>query len=307
MNKKILIVGGSGFIGSHLSKKCLKKNWIVDSLSHRIPIKKKKIKKIKYIACDVKNYQKLKKIIKLDYDYVVNLSGYIEHKSEKKTFLAHYKGCKNLTKVFEKNPPICFVQIGTSLEYGNLKSPHRENNSINNKKNCIKTNYAKAKYLATQHILNLYKKKKFPGVVIRFYQVYGPGQSRDRIIPFVINSCKNNHEFPCSSGVQSRDLLYISDAINAIIKTLQSKNIYGEILNIGYGAAVKIKKIILLINKIIKKGKPLFGKIKLRKEESLTFFPSIIKAKKLINWKPKIKFKKGIKLTINKNSNNKKF
>jgi nucleoside-diphosphate-sugar epimerase len=298
MNKKILIVGGSGFIGSHLSKKCLDKNWGVDSLSLRTPVKKNK--KVRYIKCDITNFKKLKKKIKSNYDYVVNLSGYIDHSSKKKTFSVHYNGCKNLIKIFKNKQINSFIQIGTSLEYGNIKSPHIENKKI--KKIFLKTNYAKAKYLATQHVLNLYKKKKFPGIVLRFYQVYGQGQDNSRMIPYVIDACKKNTKFPCSTGAQSRDFLHVSDAVDAILKILVSrKKKHGEIFNVGYGKAIKIKTVILLIKKIVKKGLPLFGKIKLRKEESLIFYPSIKKIKKIINWSPKIKFKKGINITIKKN------
>ena len=298
MNKKILIVGGSGFIGSHLSKKCLDKNWGVDSLSLRTPVKKNK--KVRYIKCDITNFKKLKKKIKSNYDYVVNLSGYIDHSSKKKTFSVHYNGCKNLIKIFKNKQINSFIQIGTSLEYGNIKSPHIENKKI--KKIFLKTNYAKAKYLATQHVLNLYKKKKFPGIVLRFYQVYGQGQDNSRMIPYVIGECKKNTKFPCSTGTQSRDFLHVSDAVDAILKILVSrKKKHGEIFNVGYGKAIKIKTVILLIKKIVKKGLPLFGKIKLRKEESLIFYPSIKKIKKIINWSPKIKFKKGINITIKKN------
>ena len=117
-------------------------------------------------------------------------------------------------------------------------------------------------------------------MIIRFYQVYGQGQRKERIIPFVIDCCKKNKKFPCSSGIQSRDFLYVSDAVNAIFKIFNSKKkIYGEIFNIGYGKAIQIKKVILLIKKIVKKGIPMFGKIKLRKEESLVFSQILIKQK----------------------------
>lgn len=296
-SKKILIAGGTGFIGSHLAKKCIKKNWEVHCLSLKKPNLKCKIYGVKYINCDVTNFKKLKKKIRPIYDFVINLSGYINHKNEKKTFLTHYKGCKNLTKVFFNNFPKLFIQVGTSLEYGNKKSPHKENINLNGI--TLKTNYVRSKYLATKHILDLFKNKNFPGSVIRFYQVYGPGQATKRLIPFVINNCKKNVIFPCSSGIQSRDFLFIDDAVDAILKLfLKKKKAYGKIFNIGYGKPTKIKKIILLIKKIIGKGSPLFGKIKLRKEESMTFYPSIQKAKKILKWKPNYNIDRGIRLTI---------
>ena len=61
---------------------------------------------------------------------------------------------------------------------------------------------------------------------------------------------------------------------------------------------VKIKNIINYVKKISKGGYPQFGKIKLRKDEILTLYPNIQKAKKKINWKPKILFEKGLKSTI---------
>lgn len=294
---KILIAGGTGFIGSFLAKECLKKRWQVDILSNKKIFKSKKNKKINYIICDISNFKKLKRKIKPNYDYVINLTGYIEHTSKKKTFQVHYNGCKNLANIFKNRFPKSFVQVGSSLEYGKLKSPHKENNFV--KKINLKTNYASAKFLATKHILNLCKENNFPGVIIRFYQVYGQGQRKERRRPFIIDSCKKNKKFPCSSGIQSRDFLYVSDAVNAIFKIFNSKKkIYGEIFNIGYGKAIQIKKVILLIKKIVKKGTPMFGKIKLRKEESLVFFPSIAKAKKILNWRPKISLNKGIELAI---------
>ena len=74
--KSILILGGTGFIGFHLAKNCLKKNWFVTSISSKKPPKIRKLKRVKYIICDITNFQKLNKNLKnKEFDYVVNLSG----------------------------------------------------------------------------------------------------------------------------------------------------------------------------------------------------------------------------------------
>ena len=76
---------------------------------------------------------------------------------------------------------------------------------------------------------------------------------------------------------------------------MTSKKSNGEIFNIGSGKPKKIKNIIEYVKKISKGGYPQFGKIKLRKDEILKTYPNIKKAKKKINWIPKVLFKKGLK------------
>ena len=179
-------------------------------------------------------------------------------------------------------------------EYGKVKSPQKENF------NCKPiSSYARAKNNSTNFMKKLSIKKNFPGTVLRFYQVYGPKQDANRLIPIVINNCIKNKKFPCLDGKQFRDFLYIDDAIEAIIKSLKNKKSTGEILNIGQGKPMMVKNLIEYIKKKIKKGKPVYGKIKLRKDEAAITFPNIKKAKKIINWKPKTSFQNGLKKTIN--------
>jgi nucleoside-diphosphate-sugar epimerase len=290
--KNILIIGGTGFIGYHLAKKFLQKNFKVTSVSKNPPKKFRFLKKVKYIICDINNEKILKKIDD-NFDYVVNLGGYVDHKNKRETYRSHYLGLKKITKIFIKKKIKKFIQIGSSMEYGRVQSPQKEHFK------CYPESiYGISKLLSTEHLINLYKKKKFPVVILRLYQVYGPNQDKNRLIPIIIDSCKNNKSFPCSSGVQLRDFIFVDDLINAILSCLHKK-VEGKIINIGSGKIIKVKKIINQIVNFYKAGKPLFGKIKLRKEEMLEVYPSLLNARKFLGWRAKFSFNSGILKTIN--------
>ena len=297
--KKILIVGGTGFIGFHLVFQLTKKNYSVSSLSTKLPIKERKIPKVNYLICDICKFNQLKKVLKnKNFDYVVNLGGYVDHSNKKKTYESHFTGCKNLTKIFLQKKINRFIQIGSSIENGGKKSPQTESSLT--KESLIKSVYGLAKYRASQHLIDLHKKFNFPAVILRLYLVYGPKQDTNRFLPIIIKNCLNNKSFPCSTGKQFRDFLYIQDLIDLIKKFLNIKtSLNGEIFNIGSGKPRNIKKTIQLIIKQVKGGRPLYGKIKLRKDEIIKLYPNLKKIKKHINWKPKVSFKLGLKKSIN--------
>ena len=133
----LLVVGGTGFIGYHLAKKSLKKGWQVTSISSKPPKKIRYLPKVKYICCDITNKKLLKKSIRKHFDYVVNLGGYVDHSNKKKTFESHYVGCKNLTEIFLKKTPIAFVQMGSSSEYGKVKSPQNKTQFYRSSKSSV--------------------------------------------------------------------------------------------------------------------------------------------------------------------------
>jgi UDP-glucose 4-epimerase len=293
LKEKILILGGTGFIGYHLAKEALRRGFQVSSLSKNPPVKKRYLKKVKYIIADISNKSLISRKLKKDFKYVVNLAGYVDHSDKIKTYKSHHLGCKNISNFFLKEKIKKFVQVGSSMEYGLVKSPQKENYKCQ-----PKSIYGRAKFLSTNYLLNLYKKKKFPVTIVRLYQVYGPHQDLNRFIPIVINSCKYNRDFPCSHGRQFRDFLYISDLIEAFFLILKNPKVNGEIFNIGFGKTLKIKTIIHKVLSYFKSGNPQFGKIKLRKEEQTKIYPDISKAKTILNWKPKISFLKGLAKTI---------
>lgn len=295
-NNNILIVGGTGFIGYHLAQKCLKKGWQVTSISSSRPKRVRFLSKVNYIICDITKKKLLNKKIKKSFKYVVNLGGYVDHSNKIKTFKSHYNGCKNLVEILFKKRPKAFIQIGSCVEYGHLKSPQKENKKCVPK--FVKSTYGKAKLLSSIYLTNLYKSTKFPSTVLRLYLAYGPRQDINRFLPIIIKACIKNKKFTCSEGIQFRDFVHVDDVVNAILKSLISEKARGQIINVGSGKPQKIRNIIKYITKILDGGYPQFGKIKLRRDEILKLYPSIKKAKIKINWKPKISFKKGLQSTI---------
>ncbi len=293
MKKKILILGGTGFIGFHLAKKALKKGFYVSSISKHNPIPKRFLRDVEYIKLNISNSNAIKKKIKGNFQYIVNLTGYVNHSDKILAYKTHYLGCKNISNFFLKKKIKKFVQVGSSMEYGLAKSPQKETFVCK-----PKSVYGRAKYLSTKYLLNLYKKKNFPVTVIRPYQVYGPKQDLNRFIPIVINCCKNQKDFPCSHGRQYRDFLYIDDLIDAIFLILENQRVKGEIFNVGFGKPRRIKNIIKKIVKYFNSGNPQFGKIQLRKEEQIKNYPDLSKIKKILKWKPKVNFSDGLKKTI---------
>ncbi len=298
MKKKIniLVVGGTGFIGYHLIKKCVKKNWKVTSISTRKPKPYRYIKKVKYVICDISKKKQLTKKINDKFDYVVNLGGHVDHTNKAKTHKSHYIGVRNLSKIFLNKSLKSFIQIGSGGEYGNSKTPHKESNVTNISK--INSSYIKSKLLASKYLMSLYLKFKFPVTILRLYQAYGTQQDINRLIPIVITNCIKDKRFNCSDGKQFRDFIFIDDVVKAIILSLKNSYAKGEILNIASGKIINVKKLIQLINNKVGYGNPQYGKIKLREDEKLFFFPSIKKAKKILNWSPTISINNGLNKTI---------
>ncbi len=286
----ILIVGGAGFLGTNLALKLVKnKKYKVDLLVKD----KKKINKTltstHCFDCDISKLKDLKKKIKRSYHFVINFSGNINHGKNTETERVHFSGLKNLISIIDKKNLKLFIQTGSSLEYGKMISPQKE------KILCKPISfYGTAKYRASQYI----KKNLKNYLILRPYQIYGPYQKINRLIPMVINSCLKNKKFNCTDGSQLRDFLYVDDFSNLLIKIIKKRKFKRKIYNVGYGKPFKVKYVINTILKIIKRGEPLFGRVKMRDDEIRKLYPNISRIKKDFKWSPTINLIKGLKKTI---------
>jgi nucleoside-diphosphate-sugar epimerase len=298
-NNNLLIAGGTGFVGKNVAKHALNKGFNVTIISKNKPSLSNKIKNVEYINVDINDKRRLfTKLKNRSFNYVINLSGYVNHANYfnggNKIFETHFNGTVNLVECVNNKILKNFIQIGSSDEYGSNISPQKEQ-----MREKPISPYSCAKVASTHFLQMLHKTHQFPVIILRLFLVYGIGQKNNRFIPQVIEGCTKKKSFPVSSGNQIRDFCYIDDVVKAIISSLRNKKSFGEVINIASGNPVKIK---CVINSIIKKvgfGKADFGKIKYRDFENMKLYADVTKAKKLLKWKPTIALDEGLDLIIN--------
>ena len=293
----ILVAGGSGFIGSNLIQELISQGYKVISISKNRTKIKKKIKNVTYI------FQNLNKPIKKNLfsdkiDYIVNCSGYIDHrdltKGGKQIFDNHFESIHSLVNLALDLKVKALINIGSSDEYGENKSPLKE--TI---RESPLSPYALGKLTATHYLQKCSKLGFLNTVTLRPFLVFGEMQNKDRFLPYLIDNCLNDREFKVTKGEQLRDYLYVKDFNKAVIKTFGNYKAYGEVINVASGIPISIKEVITNVQIIIGRGKPIYGGINYRKGESMELYANIEKAKKVLEWEPKYKFKESIKNVIN--------
>jgi len=294
---KLLVLGGNGYLGNKIILQALEKNWKVVSVSKKRNSRQLEHKNLKNLFFDMTNLKKLKSLSRYHFDYVVNVSGYVDHSLFCKNGIEiannHLIMVLNLISILSRKKLKKFMQIGSSEEYGVESSSLIETN-----RELPFTPYAASKVALTHFLQMLHRSESFPVSIMRLFLVYGPNQKSNRIIPYVIQNCQTNQAFKISEGKQLRDFIYIDDAVDAIFLALKSSKSNGQIYNLGSGKGITIRVLVNQIRKIIGGGKPKFGSYKNLRQENKSLVAKISKIKKDLKWKPKINLENGLNRTI---------
>ena len=300
-DKRILVTGGAGFIGSEVVSQLLKKNAMVTVLDNFSSGKRQYLKNnnknLKIIKGDITDEKIVSRSVK-DQEYVIHLAAlpFIPDSFYYPAdfFNVNTTGSVNLLwKSIQSKTVSRFVHISTSEVYGSAQHvPMDENHPT-----APHSTYAVSKLAGDRVAFTLHKENGFPVVIIRPFNSYGPQYTQPYIIPEIMNQLLNgNKELMLGNVDATRDFTFVSDTANAIIRSLDSKKAIGEIINVGSSNEISIRDLAFKISKIAKK------KIKIRYDESRErpyYVNRLVcnndKAQKLLNWKPTITMDQGLK------------
>ncbi len=300
---KILITGGAGFIGSHLTEKLAEKHVVIalDNFDpyYDVRIKKGNVKIIQsngaeFIFGDITNYDFVRKIIKENDIEVIfhEAAGPGVRYSIKDPFLpnkVNVIGTLNILKASLDSNVKKVVNASSSSVYGKREYlPFDENHPTQ-----PISPYGVSKLAAENYCRVFYGVYGLKTTSLRYFTVYGPRMRPDLAICIFTKSLLNNEQpIVFGDGEQSRDFTYIDDIIEANLRLLNINRGYGEVLNIGSGRRVTINYVIKVLKSLLNSNiEPKY--VEPLKGEARDTLANIDKAKKIMGYKPKISLEKG--------------
>ena len=321
--KKIIVTGGSGFIGTNLVNLLLKKKFFViniDKLSYSSNNSNhiNKTKNYKFIKSDINNFKKIKNVIKLYKPIAIfNLAAetHVDRSidSPKNFIQSNILGVYNLLEVLKyfkkKNKIIKLIHISTDEVYGDILAGRADEKFPYQPSSPYSASKASADHLIKSYI----RTYKIPAIISNCSNNYGPYQFPEKLIPKIISNIISNKPLPIyGKGKNSREWIYVNDHCEALFR-LYLKGKVGQSYNIGSNKNLRNIELVKKILRIIKMKKFKIGKkvkikfVKDRPGHDLRYALNNKKINKEIKWKPKTSLDRGLSVTIDWYLNNKKF
>ena len=321
---KIIVTGGSGFIGSNLVNFLIKKNYYVINLdkltysANKLKLNNRSKKNYKLIKIDINNKKKLIKIIqKYKPKAIFNLAAetHVDRSIDgPSNFIqTNINGTFNLLESLrflnKKNFSTKLIHISTDEVYGDIITGRVSENYKYEPSSPYSASKASADHLVKSYI----RTYGLNAVISNCCNNYGPYQFPEKLIPKMITNIFQNKKLPIySTGQNSREWIHVDDHCEALFR-LYLKGKTGESYNVGSNKNLKnldlVKKILKICKsmniKIGNKTKIVF--VKDRPGHDFRYALNNKKIKKKLKWKSKINFDQGLKQTIKWYLNNKNF
>ena len=305
MIKKILITGGAGYIGAHISEalvKSEKKVFIIDNLS--TGFRRLINKKAKFFKVDILNKKKVREIIlKNQIDSVIHLAANLiigeGEKFPKKYFKNNVLGTNNLLEACKNTSIKNFVFSSTAAVYKDGQYKVTENSTVK-----PKSIYGKTKIRAEKIVKSFCKKNKINYCILRYFNIAGSSPSgKIGLINKSDHLFKNfsreimkkkpilkiyGNNYNTKDGSCIRDFIHVSDIADIHLKVLAKINLSkkSKILNCGYNRGISVLEVAKEFNKQASK-KVKIVVTKRRKGDLVKIIASNKQLKKFIKWKPK--------------------
>lgn len=301
--ERVLITGGTGFIGSNFAHKFVilgyEVHLIVRDISHLERIESIRDRVFLH-KINLFNEQEISECVKkINPNIILHFAAYGAHQGYQNeiqtTIDTNFLATINLLSACKDINFRCFINTGSSSEYGEKSHPISE-------KDLPEPNnlYGITKLASTLYCQNFARSMGLPIITVRLFSPYGYFEGGDRLIPNIIRAALKNEVFNAPRSTIVRDLIFTDDVVDAYLKVIINADIMkGHVLNVASGVQYSIGDVVTMVEGILdKKIKVVYGKTAIRQLEPKMWIADISKIKNLLNWEPSVSLREGLKRDI---------
>lgn len=307
-----LIAGGAGFIGTHLCKRLLEKNLKVICVDNFISSVPKNIddlrKNSNFIFIEHDVVKPLPQNLQADYVFHLASPASPNHHSKisyhafpLETMLVNTTGTFELLKFAQRNKAK-FLFTSTSEIYGDpLEHPQNEEYRGNVSTTGPRSVYDESKRFGETITAYFVRNNDVDARIARIFNTYGPGMMREdkrMIVEFITQALEGKPITVFGDGNQTRPLCFVEDLVEGLIALMLSPNTKGEVVNLGSEDEHSVLEYANLVKKLTNSESEIILSESLPVDDPHKRKPDIAKAKRLLNWSPKIGLEEGLLKTI---------
>jgi UDP-glucose 4-epimerase len=290
-DKRILVTGGNGYLGSHLVaalKLSGAKVYVIDQVAGNSDNE--------YLL-DINNSNQLQEVVEevqpqIIYHLAAILNRERNFDRHDQTMHVNYYGTLNLLKALQNIGYSNFIFTSTSEVYGNNPAPFTENQLPDP---C--SPYSLSKIYAEQVIktFSVLAEKNF--TILRLFNFFGKNMPMGFFIPQLLHSLQHNIPFDMTGGEQIRDFLFVDDVISAMLLAATNHNSLNEVFNVCSGNGISLKKLALDVKNRFGNDSPInIGKLQYQLNEIWNMVGDYSKIKKSLGFKPQYTLAEAIEL-----------
>ncbi len=302
---KILITGGAGFIPSCLAEKLAEKPEnnivIVDNFltgrAEKIPVSKHN--NIKFIKCDVNDFKDISSVFyAYGFDYVFHYAamvGVLRTQENPVSVLEDISGIKNVLNL-SKNTGVKRIYFSSSSEvYGEpVEFPQNEHTTPLNSR----LPYAIVKNVGESYLKSYKQEFDLDYTIFRFFNTYGPKQSKDFVVSKFISAALNNRDITIyGDGSQTRTFCFVDDNITATTNAFYQNKYVNDVVNIGGDIEISILELAKLIVKLTGSTSKIVHVPALKEGDMTRRKPDVTKMKQLLN-RDNVTLEEGLKKVL---------
>jgi nucleoside-diphosphate-sugar epimerase len=296
--ERVLITGGSGFIGACLAHDLIRAGHDVhlvlrpgSSNLWRLAVVQGDYQPHWADLRDTEALRKAVRECRPDVVYHLATHGAYPTQSDRAAILTmNLLGTANLLDALEGCAYRTLVHTGSSSEYGHSDAPMREEDRL-----APRTSYGVAKAAATL-LCQAEAYRGRPVVTVRVFSAYGPWEDPSRLVPYVMGCCHRGVNPQVTAGAQPRDFIYVEDVLTLLKAAAATPRARGHILHAGTGRQQRVRDMVETIVAICGQGRVTaeFGGAPPRPGEPEHWVASIVQTTALTGWTPRYDLRTGI-------------